>query len=203
MLKPRSIFRASMLDSFCEYLSGETFTGEEYTREMFVERLTNFKPTAKMEAGTAVHAVLEAAGADDIDVAEANGWKVQFVTDLLMSIPSLREIELQRTHGNATLYGRVDYITGTTVGDYKATSQFDADRYADSYQWRAYLWMSGRAKFDYHLLKVAVDEDARTVEVKDYITLNFFRYPSMDSDVERLLSRYAEVIEDLGIMSAA
>lgn len=200
MIKPREIYRCSRLDEFRDYLSGETFTGEEYTTEAFIQRLTERQETAKMSAGTAVHKVLELASDGAIETAEQDGWNITFDLDATIELPPLREIQLSRHHYGETLFGRVDSITGTTVHDTKTTEQVDAERYADSYQWRGYLWMSGRSSFVYDILKTKVDADAMTVTITDYVKLTFHRYPELDRDVERLFARYVDTIQTLGIL---
>ena len=125
MPSPREIFRASRLDEFRRYLSGETFTGEEYTPEMFVARLTSFEPTPKMLAGTAVHSVLERAEVGKLDTCQRFGWKVVFDLDAILDLPAMREVELSRARRGIMLYGRVDAITGSEIRDYKTTQAAD------------------------------------------------------------------------------
>lgn len=203
MLRPSEVFRASRLDEFRRYQSGETFTGDEYTTEAFVSYLTECHETAKMAAGTAVHRALELAEDGDLSADEQFGWKITFALDAELALPPLREIPMCREHNGTTLFGRVDSITGATVRDIKTTAQVDADRYAESYQWRAYLWMSGRDRFVYDVLKVKIDEDAQTVSVVDYVPLVFARYPGLDRDVEMLLDEYANAVRALGVLEMA
>jgi hypothetical protein len=197
----REIFRASRLDEFRRFLSGETFTGDEYTPEKFVSYLTERNETPKMAAGTAVHKVLELAGAGDLSMAEQNGWSISFDLNATLALPTMREVPLRRVHNGITLNGRVDSITATTVRDVKTTEQFDAEKYHDSYQWRAYLWMSGRSRFVYDVFKVKLNEDDMTVSVVDYAPMQFYRYAGMDKDVEWLVDEYAEAVRSLGILS--
>lgn len=196
----REIFRASRLDEFRRYLSGETFAGDEYTPEAFTAYLTERAETPKMEAGTAVHRALELAGDGEIEETEQLGWRIRFELDDALPLPTLREIPLSRRHHGTTLFGRVDSITKTTVHDIKTTAQVEADRYADSYQWRAYLWMSGRDRFVYDCLKAKIDEDNLVITITEYVQLTFHRYARLDQDVEILLDRYAETIDALGIL---
>jgi hypothetical protein len=39
------------------------------------------------------------------------------------------------------------------IYDHKLTERFDAERYADSYQWRCYLLMFGARKFVYNVFE--------------------------------------------------
>lgn len=199
MPTPREIFRASKLDDFRDYLSGETFTGEEYTTEMFRARLLEREETAKMAAGTAVHKVLELASVGELSEAEQDGWRITFDLDADLPLPPMREVPLSRWHAGETLFGRVDSITATTVHDIKTTAAIDAERYLESYQWRAYLWMSGRDTFVYDLFKTKVNEDERTVTITEYAPLRVHRYDGMDGDVERVFEEYVRAIRCLNI----
>lgn len=197
----REIYRVSRLDEFRQYLSGVHYDQSDYTAEDLIQRLTAPEPPSpKMEAGTAVHAVVEHSLFGELpeNVVE-DGWKIYFALDGAMEIPEAREVPLQRTHKGVTLYGRVDAIDAVAVHDIKTTSSIDIDRYADAYQWRAYLWMSGRRDFVYHVLRVRVDEDEREVTVLEYVPCRFRAYPAMERDVENLLLRYDAAVRALGI----
>lgn len=202
MLLPNEVFRASRLDEFRRYQSGELFNGDEYTREAFVSYLTERHESPAMAAGSAVHRSLELAMDGSIASDEQLGWRISYEIDASLDLPTMREVPMRRTHNGVTLFGRVDSITATTVRDIKTTAQVDADRYADSYQWRAYLWMSGRTRFVYDVLKVKVDEAAKSVTVTDYVKLIFHRYANLDRDVECLLDEYAATVSALGLFSS-
>lgn len=203
MLRPNDVFRASRLDEFRRYQSGEMFNGDEYTREAFVSYLTERFESPAMAAGSAVHRSLELAMDGALASDEQLGWSISFDIDASLALPTMREVQMCRTHNGVTLFGRVDSITATTVRDIKTTAQVDADRYADSYQWRAYLWMSGRTRFVYDVLKAKVDDDAQSVTITDYVQLVFHRYANLDRDVELLIDEYAAAVRSLGIVSEA
>jgi len=197
----RQIYRASRLDEFLLYLSGTQYDGEtEYTAEDFVKRLTSFEESPKMAAGTAVHAVIEHSLLGELpESVTQNGWHVYFELDAEISLPPAREIPLFREHNGIPLFGRVDAIDAHTIHDIKTTAAIDVERYLDSYQWRAYLWMSGRSSFVYDILKVKLDEERREVTVQEYTPLKVSAYPDMARDVEMLLEDYHACIRALGI----
>lgn len=196
----REVYRASRLDEFRMYLGGEMYNGDEYTPEDFITRLTTKTESAAMAAGTAVHAIIENAAFGELpDRVSSNGWLVHFDLDAELRMPAAREVQLHRTHKGIPLFGRVDAIDAVSVHDTKATSAIDIDRYMDSYQWRAYLWMSGREQFVYDILRVKLEEDTKIVTVVEYVRLPITAYPDLSRDVEGLLEQYDACIRDLGI----
>ncbi len=200
----RSIYRASRLDEFRKYLAGEHYDGSEYTPADFARMMTTHQQSAAMDAGTAVHAVLETAAFGDLpDHADMNGWHIHFDLDAEVPFPAGREIPLQRTHKGVVLFGRVDAMDAHSVHDAKTTKAIDIDRYLDSYQWRAYLWMSGRQNFIYDLFKVDVDDDIKVVTVKEYVPLKLSAYPRLAHDVEILLEEFDAAVKALGIEAIA
>lgn len=196
----RQIFRASRLDEFRAYLSGEMWNGDEYTSAEFIKRLTSYEESPAMAAGTAVHAVIERAAFGELPrETDMNGWHIVMDLDAEIAMPEFREVPLFREHKGIPLFGRCDAIDANAVHDLKTTSQIDIDRYMDSYQWRAYLYMSGRRNFVYDILRVKLEEDIKVVTVLDYTPIRVSAYPALSSDVERLLEQYDECVRALGI----
>jgi hypothetical protein len=196
----RSIYRASRLDEFRAYLSGELWSGDEYTAAEFVRRMTTFEESPAMAAGTAVHKVIEQAGFGEIpEHVDCNGWRIHFDLDANLPMPVFREVPLQREHKGILLSGRCDAMSANTVHDTKTTQAIDVDRYLDSYQWRAYLWMSGRRNFVYDILKVKLDEEAKLVTVQEFVPIKVSAYPALSTDVENLLEEFDACIKSLGI----
>jgi hypothetical protein len=197
----RHIYPASRLDEYLMYRSGENWQGEEYTTAEFIRNLTVRVETPKMAAGTAVHELVENAKFGAVpERAELNGWRVHFKLDAEIRLPQMREIRLWGHHKHITVVGRCDAIDGGTVHDIKTTSStIDIERYLDSYQWRAYLWMSGRSRFVYDVLRVDVDDAEKAVEVRDYMRIPVSAYPGLDRDVEQTLEAFDQCVHALGI----
>lgn len=196
----RQIYRASRLDEYRLYLTGEMYDGSEYTAEEFIKRMTTHAESPQMAAGTAVHNLVEDVGYGVLPVhADMNGWHVHFDLDADAAVPLSREVPLFREHNGIPLYGRCDAISANAVHDIKTTSAIDADRYLDSYQWRAYLWMSGRQRFVYDIFRVKVEDDIKVVTVLEYVPLKLTAYPNLARDVERLLEEFDACIKALAI----
>lgn len=197
----RHIYPASRLDEYLAYRSGVMLDGSEYTTREFIRRMTTYEETPQMAAGTAVHEVIEHAGFGTLpERCEARGWTVLFDLDGELRLPRLREAALYRRHKHITLVGRTDALDAVSVHDIKTTgSAIDADRYLDSYQWRSYLWMSGCRLFVYDVLKVKLDEEAKSVTVQEYVRIPITAYPGMDCDVETVLEEFDATVHALGI----
>lgn len=196
----RRIHSVTTLDEFRKYQLGEKFDGSEYTTDEFISFMENpFQPTPKMEAGTAVHSLIENAGYGDLpDFSSVNGWTIIVDTHADIAVPPSREVAISKCHKGFELRGRVDSISATSVRDIKTTSILDMDRYMTGYQWRAYLWIAQASRFYFDVLRVNVEEEEMKVYIKEYVEVELRRYPGLDRDVEALLDQYLDCIQDLG-----
>ena len=153
-------------------------------------------PSPQMRAGTAFHKIMEYAHEGELRAQEMDGWRFEFALDSEIAIPAIREMKaelpLETPSGRILLVGKVDAMDGLTVRDYKLTERFDAERYADSLQWRAYLLMFGGNRFVYDVFQAGYDENS--VTVYDYHALTFYPYPTMREDVIREVHALAEII---------
>lgn len=198
----RRLHSVTTLDEYTKYLSGEHQDTSEYTTEEWIQWLTQgFQPTPKMEAGTAVHQVIELAQyGDQLDEVMCNGWLIRFELDATLELPEFRETRLRREHNGFEIRGRADSLTATSVRDVKTTSAIDLERYINSYQWRTYLWITGASRFVYDVFRVSVDEDNMEVTVKEYVPMEITRYPDLDKDVESLIDSYVDCLKHLKLL---
>lgn len=184
--------RLSVSDLQCwmRYRNSEEVTLDECLKQLRREEL----PTPVLLAGRKLHKALENARYDQ-DVSNPfgqstlsyEGYLFIFQCDMEIAVSEVRELkgemEIDTRYGPVTLVGVVDAID-TAVTDYKLTGHFDAERLAGSYQWRCYLQMFDRLRFDY---KVFVGKEIKPQEwaVHDYHALSFYRYPGMEEDIQR------------------
>jgi hypothetical protein len=182
----------TMLDQYLYWKSAEDMTLED-----FLARLRGTEVTPAMEAGRAFHSVLETATFAELQSVERDGWTFDFDLEATLPVPDIRELKAERIiqtpAGPVTLVGKVDALHGYTVRDYKLTERFDAERYADSYQWRAYLSMFHATSFVYDVFTCRYGDDKR-VSVNDYHQLTFYTYPGIASDVAREVAGLAEIV---------
>lgn len=191
--------RVSDLDAWVRFLEPER---EEFevTLEEFLAQMRRESPeTPQMRAGTAFHSVLERAQAGDVILGtEEGGFRFSFADDLpAVSLSTDREEMIERQvptpAGVVLLRGKVDGKGGIQVDDYKLTfGQFDAERYADSLQWRAYLAMTGAKRFRYLVFTAKLD--GSDVFVHDVHELVFWAYAEMEELVVRRVGELAEFV---------
>src|SRR5690606_16073056 len=93
-------------------------------------------PTEAMEAGTALHAALEASEPGEHRELAANGFTFDLDVSGTLDLPVIREMKATRDYliGGVlvTLVGKVDAAHGRRIDDHKFTSRFDAERFLGS-----------------------------------------------------------------------
>jgi len=180
------------LDGYLYWLASETSELDELIARLRGQE----EPSPQMLAGRAFHRLFEDAQGGEIGKACIDGWRFEFALDKEIAVPDIRELKgemvIPTKAGPVTLVGKVDALHGTTVIDYKLTERFDAERYADSYQWRAYLLMFGATRFDYEVFQCCYGDDC--IVIYDHHPLSFYAYPGMREDVLTLVSSLAEIV---------
>ena len=135
------------------------------------------EPSHEMQASRAFHQLLETIepGAEIDRMQHPDGWLFEFDLDCDLFVPKVRELKAEvpwkTPSGPVTLVGKVDHMSGLTVADYKLSERFEAERYTDSFQWRAYLAMFKCRRFVYHVFDLLhLDQtcaNSRSVELDD------------------------------------
>lgn len=183
------------LDSYRRFRALEEMSFEELLAILLKQR----PATRQMEAGKALHSVLEnlPPSSGPLDVVEQDGFRFRFVCDCALALPRVRELKgeqvFQTSGGPVTLVGMVDGFNGA-VHDYKLTSKFDAERYHDSFQWRCYLVMFGGTKFVYDVF--VGDDKGEEIVIKEYHRLPLYAYPSMKDDVFHAVDEFARFMAE-------
>lgn len=181
------------LDSFLYWKETEDMEFEELLKRLRGER----EETVQMKAGHAFHKMLEYADQGEIYAQHSEGFKFVFAIDEEIALPAIRELKaehiFQTSSGPVTLVGKVDSMHGLIVHDYKLTERFDAERYVDSYQWRAYLSMFGARRFVYDVFVCKYNDDS-SIWIHDYHRLPVEAYPNMREDVLRAVSDLAAIV---------
>lgn len=183
------------LDSYLYFLRAEEMTFEQLLARLRGEE----PPKPSMLAGRAFHSALEHASDGTVDQLRLDGYTFTFQVDAELPLPSIRELKgelrIATSSGPVTLVGKVDALEGRTVRDYKLTERFDAERYADSYQWRAYLMMFEAERFVYDVFQARYDRnDDHLVTIHDYQRLAWPRYGDLEHDVRSAVDGLAEIV---------
>lgn len=175
---------------------------DEGTVEELVAQLTGVaEPTPQMEASRAFHKVMETLdpAVESIERISLDGWTFEFDAEAEIAMPPIRELKAEgiwyTPSGPVTLVGKVDGLAGLTVHDYKLSERFEAERYLDSWQWRAYLALFYARRFVYEVFEAYYDRyDPHLVHVRGLHPLGFDRYPDMERDLAGAICALAEVV---------
>lgn len=185
--------RVSVSDIECyrRYRDNEGVTLEECLAQLRRES----PRTRAMEAGSALHKLLENANyGDEFLYAEQDGFNFYFGCDADLQVPEVRElkgeVEIETPSGLVTLVGVVDAVD-REISDYKLTGRFDGERFADSYQWRCYLMMFKADRFVYKVFVGQENTAGDEWNIREYHELPVYRYPGMEQDVYREVAEYA------------
>lgn len=193
-------FSVTDLETYRRYKEREDITLEDCLAQLRREALLH--PNAI--AGRALHSALEHAeyGEESVSI-ERDGYRFSFDCDVDLAVPSVRELkgemELLTPTGPVTLVGVVDAID-SSIYDYKLTGRFDAERLADSYQWRCYLMMFKANRFVYRVFVGEEQSQGSGFDGKafhewriwEYHEFPVYRYPMMEADVAKEVSEFAE-----------
>ena len=215
----------SDLDSFTYYRGAENMTAED-----FANRLNRVREiSAPLIIGKAFHnaierKMIEARTSDsglslETFTGESDDLRVDFQTYGLRDGKELEcsltlyniveqdvELVFQSPEGWIQLRGVIDGLYGTIVRDLKTTKNFKAEKFQDSWQWRAYLIAMGALyeRFEYHVFTVQYGkgEEANlaankpaTVGVIDYNMIPCHRYPAMMRDLQGITAELAAYLK--------
>jgi hypothetical protein len=154
-------------------------------------------PTREMQAGTALHKFLDLSeNGGDIEQIDVDGFRFRFELDGEIALPQIRELKALKEYdinGQAvTLVGKVDALNGLTVYDHKLSASFDAERYTDALQWRAYLVIFGAKQFTYNVF--VGGEEAKTGEwkIREFHQVSFYTYPGIERDILKAVTEYVQ-----------
>ncbi len=174
---------------------------EESTLADLVARLRGDGPESpQMQAGKALAKFFEHADDQAYGEAYVDGWSFDFQLEAEFSRPAHRELEgsmvIETPSGPVLLTGHCDGLGGRTIHDQKLTEKWDAERYLDSLQWRAYLVLFEADTFTYDVFvgRYGTGRNQGQVTVTDYHPMTFYAYPDMRRDVERAVAELAAVI---------
>lgn len=190
------------LDMFASYMDDEEQTAEAFAMRLFGP----FEPTLEMRAGTALHSVLEHAKETDDLVsilrsgADGFSFTIDEAVDGVIELGDSREQKyLLNILPDVVLSGRIDAETALYPIDHKLTGQFDAERYMNSLQWKAYLLMRNKRRFVYQVFErgpIVSQDGFSHCHIKDYHRLEVAAYPHMMSDVREVAAGLAEFVKE-------
>lgn len=185
------------LDQLAYFRASEGESWEMPLDELIRRLLNKEPPSPAMLAGSAFHGILEnATYGMELHEVERDGFRFRFELEGEVSLPQARELKGTKDFvvdgETVTLSGQVDALAGIRVDDHKLTERLDAERYADSMQWRAYLSIFNAEQFRYNIFE-AYDRQGMRV-IHSYHPLTFYRYPELEADVSRAVADFARFV---------
>lgn len=182
---------ATDLDAFARWRDDE----EAELDPLLAQLRRQGEPTEPMLAGSALHSALEYAKPGTFERLEADGFVFLFPNPCEVRLPDIREVKAERVYRigdvDVTLVAKVDAVHGDTVIDHKSTSQFEAEKFLGTYQWRVYLDVFDARAFVWLVFEMHAVEP-RTYEVRQIHPLGQYRYPNLRADVEALLREFVD-----------
>lgn len=189
---------ATQIDAYIRWLDSDEGSLDEI-RDYLLKKTA---PTTAMQAGTAFHKVLENSTYGEMERAEQDGFTFDLSgLECTLDLPEIRELKLECLTVIAgfpvTVVGVVDAQRANGVYDHKLTSRFDAERYADSYQWRCYLHWFGYDWMRYNVFEAYQPADTPNLyEVRNFHPLRFTRYPEIGADVDRISREFVLFVRE-------
>jgi hypothetical protein len=179
----------SNLDFFRTFMEDE-----DLPLGVFLARLLGTdERTDAMKAGNAFHEALECASEGELGTLALGDYRFDFNCDCNIEKLDIYELPIEKQYGDLLVRGRIDGLNGKEVTDYKTTSQFDADRFMASYQWRLYLDILECDTFRYEVFVMA-ERAEHCYEITQHHTLIQKRYPGLAEDCARLTREYSEFV---------
>lgn len=173
----------------------------DMTLDQLLSRLRREEePSEAMLAGTALHKFLENFEVGVVDEFEQDGCRFRMAMDedIELALPAIRELKGEKEYDIdgviVTLVGKVDGMDWR-VFDHKLTKRFDAETYSQSMQWRGYLSIFGADAFTYNVFEGYKARDG-VWTIKNFHTLNLFRYPGMGADLLVALTGFVRLVRD-------
>lgn len=185
-----------------ETVRGE-FKGNERTRCGSAFHSILESPTTYLVAGDSPHFAADGRRPED-PAAEPFRFRIEDVMAGLEGIPAggTFEVKETRTVSHFSIVGpvqvqvvaKVDHVTGTHVREHKTKyTAFDIDRYFESYQWRAYLWVFGASRVEYAVHRFKGEPTTEKPMVLNGIeTFRFYPYGGLDGDCRRWATEFVD-----------
>ena len=153
--------------------------------------------TEAMIVGSAFHRVLEHMETGEHNEGKSGDFAFDFgAINVAFERPRRREFAVSAPLGGALLSGRIDAeLPCGAIVDWKTTMRttLPMEHYAASWQWRAYLFLTGAREFRYELFALQPTEEANAYRVWLHGTLRCYAYEGMEADLAQEVAEAAWV----------
>lgn len=110
------------------------------------------------------------------------------------------EVKAQRLYGECMVVCKADHVLGAHLSEFKTTlSSFNADKYAESCQWRFMADILSPSLITYRVF--CLNEDYRTgvISLGSIETMNLYPYPALHQDCCDLVEEFKEYVTRKGL----
>jgi hypothetical protein len=201
MIAPLRI-SATLLESFRLYLKADWFD----EADLIAQIQGVFTPTPQIRLGKAYHACVEKPQLSLSGFYEKDGYRFEREAIEGMRrriIPGLFEVKTTKMirigSEDVTLVSKCDHIIGAHLDEFKTSTQFDADKYLASIQWRLMMWLFDTTSVTYHVATLGEDEEDNIVRLKGIESLNVFPYPQLKDDCFELVREFCQYLRTKGL----
>lgn len=202
--------RVSTLEAFRRVVAtewgDEAELAERIERGQWAEGPSNWM----MDAGTALHRILEGKADEGCDGALFSGAYCfdQTAANAILRHqgPGVRELTARRVFDlggrKVEVEGTADHARGLVLRDAKTKfTTPDAKDYEPSLQWRYYLQIHGARLFVYDLCHFADPKDGYC-EFKGIVSFRFWTYPGLEEECRVWLARFLDWAESRKLLPA-
>lgn len=163
-----------------------------------------FVPNHKVLLGMAFGKVLESPEQFKVSGGYKHG---EFFFSLDMMAPALAEIDrrgifevkAQRLYGECVVVCKADHVLGAHLSEFKTTlSTYDADKYAESCQWRFMADILKPSLITYRVFCLSEDT-AGIIDLRSIETMNLYPYQSLHQDCCDLVGEFKDYVTRKGL----
>jgi hypothetical protein len=200
---------ATQLESYRLFMAGDWMPEDDLLATIRGE----FKPNHKVNLGSAFGRVLEDPDrylvpggfrciVSGFDYEETFEFGRDVIEPCLAVIDrrGVFEAKAVKSYGDVDVATRADHLLGSDLSEFKTTlSSFDADKYADSYQWRFMVDAFGARKVTYHVFCLYECEANGVIELRDIASMNLYPYPALHQDCAAMVQDFTEYVQARGL----
>jgi hypothetical protein len=110
------------------------------------------------------------------------------------------EVKSQRLYGDCMVVCKADHLLGSHLSEFKTTlSNFNADKYAESCQWRFMADILQPALITYRVFCLSEDHQTGEIGLNSIETMNLYPYPALHQDCCDLVEEFKAYVTRNGL----
>ena len=110
------------------------------------------------------------------------------------------EVKASKCYGDCTVVCKADHMLGSHLSEFKTTlSSFNADKYAESCQWRFMADILQPSKITYRVFCLSEDHQTGEIGLNSIETMNLYPYPALHQDCRDLVEAFRAYVIRKGL----